>query len=162
MIKLYHMSKDKFSTGDAIFGTDRDKVDPRIEEAFERFRPTGYLSRREAVFCRDDADFHRCGIDGGYIYTVSSKNALQVHDLSWLQFPQKALSKQKYKDPFPFGMANYPDWNEKLLKDCSTSYWSGESTEDPVWEYLLPSAIVCEVLSTTIIDARDTAGGWRD
>jgi hypothetical protein len=71
MTDFYHMSADFLSVGAEIKGNGKDKIDPRVENALEARKPSGMLSRRDAVYARPQADFSRCGIiKAGYIYRV--------------------------------------------------------------------------------------------
>jgi hypothetical protein len=71
MTDFYHMSTNPLAVGAHIAGNGKDKVDPRIEAELEKCRPSGMLSRRDAVYARPISDFSRCGIvNSGYICRV--------------------------------------------------------------------------------------------
>jgi hypothetical protein len=158
MTDFFHMSKKVYAVGDVIKGNGKDKVEARIESAFEAARPPSKLSRRDAVYTRATPDFFMCGIDEGFIYRVTSTDVPQVSDLAWIKLPQLALFKEKYPRP---GTSTYPDWTLQLATDSATGYWSGAPTASPIWEHLVTQATVVEVLSDKLVKVSDTVGGWK-
>jgi len=159
MSSFYHISPKLYAVGGQIRGNGKDKVDPRIEEELQARKPDGFLSRRDAMYCRPTTDFSRCGIvNAGYIYRVKPEEPLQRHDLNWIGDMQKALLKLKH--PNERLIRNYPAWTDELVERCCVPYWKQEASDSPVWEFLTPSITIEEVLSDSIVDASNTKGGW--
>ncbi|MDA7946062.1 MAG: hypothetical protein MPJ78_01145 [Hyphomicrobiaceae bacterium] len=160
MIKLFHISPEKYSVGDEIVGNGRDKVDVRIEDELEARKPDGTLSRRDAVFGLEHTDFTVCGVvSPGYIYRIKPNCEPERWDFAWIGEMQKALLKLKY--PQYEGMKQYPEWNTDLIDKCCSGYWSGAATQTPYWEFLMPSCTVIEVIASELVDPKSTKGGWR-
>jgi hypothetical protein len=67
----FHMSAAVISAGSRVSGNGTDKVDPCIEAALEKARPSSMLDRRSTIYMRETPDFAQCGIvNEGYIYRV--------------------------------------------------------------------------------------------
>lgn len=159
MTGFFHMSSNAYSAGEVIRGNGRDKVDPHIEDELEARRPDNALSRRDAVYCLESTDFTICGVvSPGYIYRVEPSGASQRRDFAWIGEMQKALLRMKY--PQYAEMKKYPEWNADLIEKCCSRYWSGEATQSPSWEFLMPSCTVIEVLANELVDPKKTKGGW--
>jgi hypothetical protein len=156
----FHMSGALFSVGYVINANGKEKVDQRIEDELEKKRPPEALRRREAVFCLGSTDFTVCGVTSpGYIYRVEPQGIPQQRDFAWIGEMQQALLKIKY--PNLIAMKSYPDWDDDLIGKCCSGYWSGAGTGVPGWEYLAPSCTVREIIADTLVDPKNTKGGWK-
>ncbi|WP_125184526.1 hypothetical protein [Hyphobacterium indicum] len=154
------MSSILYSVGDEIRGNGRDKVDPRIESELEARRPDAALCRRDAVYSLEHTDFSVCGVvEPGYIYRLKPNAAPQRWDFAWIGEMQKALLRLKY--PQHQEMKKYPEWNANLIERYCTGYWSGAATQEPGWEFLMPSCTVLEVLANKPVDPKSTKGDWK-
>lgn len=157
----FHMSATIHAVGTTLTGNGKDKVDPAIEDALERYRPDHLLDRRSAVYTLTRSDFSRCGItQPGYIYEVSSTVEPQIHDLGWIGPMQMALIKQKY--PTLAHLKKYADWSDGLVQSCCENYWSAANTNNPTWEALFEQCIVKKQLSDEAVDPSKTKYGFRN
>ncbi|RTL82847.1 MAG: hypothetical protein EKK29_15390 [Hyphomicrobiales bacterium] len=156
----YHMSAVAHPVGRALHGNGQPKVPQEIEEALERYRPPDCFDRLNSVYAVETPDFSKLGLDAGYIFKVDIGDEFQRHDAYWIGQLQLAYLKSKYRDR-PYVSATWPDWTEDFVADCCAKYWRGETSNQPLWELLSKEAEVKEQLSTTIIDAASTSGGWR-
>ena len=155
------MSPQLYKEGDKIEGNGKDKIHTAIEDGLEQFKPSDFLSRRNAVFVHSHTDFSQSGLmcETGHIYQVTLADYIQKHDLTWLKPLQLAQLKIKYNGRA--GMMKYPDWSESLLKECAHNYWHGTSSDNPNWEYLSPCMVVIKKLSNTMVAPLETRGGWK-
>ena len=85
MSGFYHISPKLYAVGDQIQGNGKNKVDPRIEDELQTRKPDGFLSRRDAMYCRPTTEFSRCGIvNAGYIYRVKPEEPLHTSEFASL------------------------------------------------------------------------------
>jgi hypothetical protein len=119
------MSPEEYDDGQTVKGNGRNKVDSRIEAIFLDIKPP--TARRDAVFCMDDLDFSRCGVDqSGYIYECVCDLPVQRLDYRWIGPLQLALLKIEYRGtPVEGDTVGYPDWSDKLAHDLGQRYWAG-------------------------------------
>jgi hypothetical protein len=91
MTDFYHMSADLLVVGTKIPGNGKDKVNPRIEAELEKRRPSGLLSRKDAVYARPISNFSRCGIVIPATSTASVSTAKRSATISVGSVPCKWL-----------------------------------------------------------------------
>ncbi len=99
----------------------------------EDMRPETSLAHRDAVFLCDNAqDTDNCGAHTEWLFGVIIEGAAERHDLTWASEIERLVS-----DGSP------PDCRE--VRILARRYWSGEASEDPVWEHLVPRAVIVSV-----------------
>lgn len=159
-MEAYHMSSIDHPVGRILHGNGRAKVAVEIEEALERHRPPDCLDRLNSVYSMETPDFSMLGLNAGYIFKVEIDHDFQRHDAYWIGQLQLAHLKPKYRGR-PYVSAKWPDWTEDFVADCCTKYWRGEASTQPLWELLSKQAAVKERLSTAMVVASTTSGGWH-
>ena len=157
----YHMSPALHPRGIILKGNGSPKVEPKIEDALERFRPKACLSRLDSIYSRETPDFGMLGLDSGYIYRVVIRVDCQRHDARWVGWLQQAYLKPKVAKNYPLGARKWPDWTDDFVAATSAKYWAGVASDEPLWELLSPEAEVEARLSDTPVKATATKGGWR-
>lgn len=160
----FHMSAHSHAVGTRLVGTSTGtgtaRVSAAIEEALERARPVDCPSRHTAVFVCETPDFHRVGIDHGFIYLVRPIGKHCRCDAVWTGLLQQSEFRAKY------GSLEYVDKKYKSLEPSDIAqicqnYWSGVPSEDPAWEMLCESIEIVDQLSAATVLAKATKGGWK-
>lgn len=96
-------------------------------------RPGTCLAHREAVFlCDNQQDTDNCGGQTEWLFGVVVEGDAERHDLAWASEIECLLSN------------GWPS-DSPEVKNLARRYWTGDASEDPVWEYLVPSAVVASV-----------------
>jgi hypothetical protein len=111
-----------------------------IEEFMEKHRVEGCLSRFESVFMADNSeDIDNLGGYTDFIYIVRPVDGYaEKSDLSWYTKASMLIGDYPSKD--------IPEHILDQAKGYAENYWSGKSSENPVWEYrCLEAAIVTEL-----------------
>ena len=140
--KYYHMSKRKLPVGTTLVPSGRPPLWQKIEDALEERRPAEMLSRTAAVYLTRTLDFELYGLVRGYVYEVQPEGRPQEHDVHWIGQLQR--SSKKHELMFP--TMEYMDWTKKTLDYLCAHYWFGEAGPKPIWEFLVPSAVITKAL----------------
>jgi hypothetical protein len=103
----------------------------------ERYRPAHLLSHQQAVVMHGSVDDleNSGGDEWLYELEVAPNSHIQRHDVYWAN-QIACLNDLDPSDADPF-----------LIKNIAEKYWHGETSHDPVWEYLAAQAIVVAVHS---------------
>lgn len=103
----------------------------------ERYRPQHLLSHAQAVVMHaslDDLE-NSGGEEWLYELDVVPGSRVQRHDAYWAN----QLAMLSVQDP--------ADADPRQIQFAAEKYWDGESSPDPVWEYLAAQAVVVAVHS---------------
>lgn len=104
-------------------------------QVLEYYRPNCALAHHHAVFmCSSPDDIDAAGGATDYLFTLKPQGVIEKHDMAWgteigCYMCDKALSVQ---------MA----LQDEKIQEMAFNYWNGISTNDPVWEFLTPSATI--------------------
>lgn len=160
-MKTYHMSEIIHPVGLILKGNGLPKVTKEVEDALESHRPPDCLCRSNSVYTVNTPDFSELGIEAGYIYLVEIEGDFRPHDAYWVGQLQLAHNKSKHSQNLEYIAKHWPDWTDDLVSRCSIKYWAREASKKPHWEFLSTEAIVRKQISTCIVKAAATKGGWR-
>jgi len=142
--------------------TDREMIDPIVEDALEIYRPNGKLRRVESVYASPTLDFSRFGLKKpGYIYRVKIVEPFDCRDVCWLKPMQLALLQENQKEQFPETYRINRKWSESLAKYYCEKYWSGFLTDRPILEIVTNHFKIEERLSECLVEPAETKGGWH-
>lgn len=138
-MKFYHGSKNELDLNECLFKnrdgyTEYEEV-VSIENAFEAFKPEHMISRKDALYVVRDLDsIDYVGAYDDYIYEVDL-DEYEKSDLSW--YTEVSLE-----------MGDFFDIKELSAKAivCIKNYWSGEPSQNPVWEYRTESFTPIEII----------------
>lgn len=133
-MKYLHASLDELEVGVVL--KPRDDYEEHWSQtdfyaALERYRPENMLSHKESVFmCSSAEDLDNC-IGGEYIFEVIPDKRIERHDLNWSSEVSCLVCD------------NAP---EEQIKQAALNYWHGmPHTNESVWEYLTPKAVIKKV-----------------
>jgi hypothetical protein len=159
-MRAFHMSTNPDLEGQLLKGDGKPKLVEEIEDALERRRPSNCVQRLHAVYAVVTTDFQRFGVNEGYIYEVEADD-WHGHDVCWLKQLELAHLKARYSAHYLYIAGTWPVLTDAFVDDCCARYWKGESSTDPYWELLSETAEVKARLSSTMVKADSTKGGWR-
>lgn len=133
----YHGSYDQLPVGTVLTAsTDYEQTwgeDEGFYQILERHRPASALAHKQAVFMADTPeDVDNLGGATDWLFTVRPSARIERHDQSWVSLMQSLLSE-----------GNGVDSPEVL--QVIQNYWDGVASDNPVWEYLTPSAVIVAV-----------------
>ncbi len=133
-MKFLHASLEELEVGTVLKPKENyeqhwEKTD--FYNALERYRPEHMLSHKESVFmCHSAEDLDNC-IGGEYIFEVIPDTRVEKHDLNWSSEVSCLVCD------------NAP---EEKIKQAALNYWNGvPHTNESVWEYLTPKAVIKKV-----------------
>lgn len=142
---LFHGSRTQFPEGTIltpqsegyVVGTGLDHIEriahQRTEAILDRYRPQGAVSRAAAVFmCDKIDDIDPAGGYVDYVYAVEPIGAVTRCNLHW------------YSELY--SMALDDELAEETAKDIAMRYWSAAASENPLYEYLAPSARIVALI----------------
>jgi len=99
----------------------------------EDARPDGMLAHRDAVFlCDNQQDTDNCGGQTEWLFGIVVDAETQRHDLAWASEIESLISN------------GWPSDCPRIA-ELARRYWTGEPSPDPVWEHLVPRAVVASV-----------------
>lgn len=130
------------AVGDQLVPSGKPYLARVIEDALESRRPPEMLSRTAAVYLAPNLDFELYGQVSGYIYEVRAEGRPQQHDVHWIG----GLQRSQQKKDMTFPPIEWLDWTKKNLDYLCANYWYGEPSISPVWEFLVPSAVITRLL----------------
>lgn len=142
--QYYHGSDRELPVGTIMRGGLSDGYAARIAEAsdiyrrLEWLRPTTCIAHKDAIFMASGDASNEYGLDdidalGGstdYVFALRPNAPVQRYDQSLITIAECALSDGKHQDEIDAILA---------------SYWRGQSSGAPLWEYLTTSAVVASV-----------------
>lgn len=131
---FYHGSYEDFAIGMRLSGRGQDYHDEWMllsyYEALHMHRPADCLAHSQAVFfCDNIQDIDNCGGATEMVVLVRPVGAVSRHDMNWGARIDHLLGERKPID--------HPE-----VRAACLSYWRGEATASPVWEYIAPEAVV--------------------
>lgn len=138
---LYHGSRKRFKIGTIlrpqrggyVAGSGMDKIEraahTKLEGYLDTFRPTGAVSRANAVFmCARPQDIDYAGGYDDYVYVVDPIGPVHRCNLHWYS--------QLFSYSFEDGV--YPP----ECAEWAQNYWSAKPSKNALYEYLAASAKV--------------------
>lgn len=136
----YHGSYDDLPIGTVLTPEKGNFVntiqDFEMESHFklEMFRPSGYISRNNAVYmCDNPEEVDLAGGANDHIYAVEPLGVVEQHDLNWMTEIDMIMDKY-------FNQGN-PDAAVEEVEQAALNYWNGvPHYNESVWEYLTPAA----------------------
>jgi len=137
--KYYHGSYENLPVGTRLTPGNDDYEDNWGEnlwyDALEYWRPNEYLAHRAAVFMVDNEDdVDMAGGATDYLLTVIPRGKIQRHDMNWGSEIGGMLEDDDV------------DYADPVIENLALNYWNGvPHTNESVWEYLAPEAIVVAV-----------------
>jgi hypothetical protein len=134
---FYHSSANELDVGTILTGRgsdyDRDWGYVPFFEVLERYRPANKLSHRDAVFMvGNEDDLDSAGGSTEYVFTLKALGSVSKHDMNW---------SSRIASMVDDGL----DYDDTRIKQAAEKYWSGEPTDDPLWEYLTTKAEILAV-----------------
>ncbi len=115
-----------YPRGDAYHA---DWKDTGFYGALEKYRPSNMLAHKEAVFlCDNDEDLDAAGGGTDWVFTCQPDKRIERHDMNWGSEVSCLL------DSYPI--------DSPEIAQAARNYWDGTPSEDPLWEYLTPSALI--------------------
>lgn len=132
---FYHGSYDPLPVGTIMTGRGQDYENDWQNTDFysilEKYRPENMISHRDAVFmCDNDDDLDAVGGATDYVLTLVALDKVERHDINWSSAISMALDQ---------------NMSDEEIAEFARKYWSGEPSDDPLWEYLTRSAKVQHV-----------------
>ena len=133
---LWHASFDRLPVGTVL--SPRPDYEMRwttdcAGRILEDVRPADALAHRDAVFaCSDPQDCDNAGAHCEWLFGIEPHGAVERHDLAWASDIDRLVS-----DGWPPG--------DPAIVELARRYWTGEASEDPVWEHLCTSAVIVSV-----------------
>ena len=136
--RLFHGSQWQFPVGFVLkpqpggYANLPDEDIAEVENIIEQYRPSGKISRKDAVFMVDDPELIDAA--GGYddfIYTVEPIGRVEVSDLKW------------YSELSVYWI----DMDDAEKRRLAEGYWSGEPSpgKHSLFEYRARSARILDV-----------------
>jgi hypothetical protein len=138
----YRISKRKYAKGDIIRGRGKrplEDKEPFVEKILEQRRPVDCPDRGDSVYMREEREFSTVGVtyNEGYVHEVEPIGRVDKRDLAWIGVIQRRHHKNEL-----LRKNEYPTLSDT---EIANKYWSGEASDNPLWEWVAKQAKVIDV-----------------